>query len=197
MSDWATPIVPVLKRDGSVRICGDYKLTVNQAAKLDRSEEIRVIDLVKKQLIKAPVLVHYDPTKLISLATVASPYGVGTVLSHILEDGSEMLIAYASHTLNVVEKRYSQRDKESVAIMFGVKRFHQHLYGRKFSIVSDHNPLPYLLNKNKAASARLQRWTLTLSAYQYKISYRPGEKIANSDGLSRLPLPISSEQIKH
>ena len=90
--------------------------------------------------------------------------------------------------------------------------------------MSDHKPLQYLLNENKAvpamASARLQRWALTLSAYQYTITYRRGEKVANSDVLSRLPLsetpetislpndlvfllqtlqssPISAEQIKH
>ena len=132
-----------------------------------------MVQLVKKQLIKAPVLVHYDPTKQIMLSMDASPYGVGAVLSHVIEDGSEMPIAYASCTLNVVEKRYSQwcqcctLDKEADAIMFGVKRFHQYIYRRKFSIVSDHNPLHYLLNENKAvpamASARLQRWALTLS----------------------------------
>ena len=69
--------------------------------------------MVKKQLIKAPVLAHYDRTKPISLATDASPYGVGTVLSPVMEDGSEMPIAYASRTLNAVEKRYSQLDIEA------------------------------------------------------------------------------------
>ena len=68
-----------------------------------------------------------------------------------------MPIAYASRTLNVVEKRYSQLDKETAAIMFGVKRFHQYLYGRKFSIVSDHKPLQYLLNENKAVPRRSPR----------------------------------------
>ncbi len=99
-----------------------------------------------------------------------------------------------------MEQRYSQLDKEALAITFGVKRFHQYIYGRKFSIVSDHKPLQYLLNENKAipamASARLRRWALTLSAYQYSISYRPGEKIANADGLSRLPLPDTPREAK-
>ena len=95
-------------------------------------------------------------------------------------------------------KRYSQLDKEALAIVFGVKRFHQYIFGRKFSIVSDHKPLQYLLNENRSipamASARLQRWALTLSAYQYTIAYRPGEKIANADGLSRLPLPEAPKE---
>ena len=66
------------------------------------------------------------------------------------EDGAEKPVAYASRTLNPVEKRYSQLDKEALAIVFGVKRFHQYLFGRQFSIVSDHKPLQYLLSENKA-----------------------------------------------
>ena len=127
-----------------------------------------VFESIKKQLAEAPVLEHYDPSRKLSLAMDASPYGVGTVLSHVLEDGSEKPVAYALSTLNPVEKRYSQLDKEALAIVFGVKRFHQYLFGRQFSIVSDHKPLQYLLSENKAvpvmASARLQRWALILSS---------------------------------
>lgn len=163
------------------------------------SDETKAFNLVKSQLSEAPVLEHYDPTKLLSLATDASPYGIGAVLSHVLEDGTEKPVAFASRTLNVAEKKYSQLDKEALAIIFGVKRFHHYLYGRKFSIVSDHKPLQYLLNESRhvpvMASARLQRWALLLSAYQYSISYRPGEKLANADGLSRLPLPEAPSEV--
>ena len=76
--------------------------------------------------MKAPVLEHYDPEKLLTLATDASPYGVGAVLSHVMEDDSEKPIAYASLALNLVEKRYSQLAKEALAIVFGVKRFHRY-----------------------------------------------------------------------
>ena len=71
-------------------------------------------------------------------------------VSHVQDDGTEKPIAFASRTLNVVEKRYSQLDKEALAIVIGVKRFHQYIFGRKFSIVYDHKPLQYLLNENKA-----------------------------------------------
>ena len=103
--------------------------------------ETEAFELVKAQLAKSPVLVHYDPTRQLTIATDASPYAVGAVLSHIEDDGTEKPIAYTSRTLNVVEKRYSQLDKEALVIQFGVKRFHQYIFGRKFSIVSDHKPL--------------------------------------------------------
>ena len=114
------------------------------------SAETEAFEQVKQQLVKAPVLEHYDPDKPLTLATDASPYGVGAVLSHVMSDGSEKPIAYASRTLNVVEIKYSQIDKEALAIVFGVKRFHQFLFGRKFAIVSDHKPLQYLLSEDKA-----------------------------------------------
>ena len=128
--------------------------------------EDEAFKLVKQQLAEAPVLEHYDPRKPLTLATDASPYGIGAILTRVMEDGSEKPVAYASRTLNDIEKRYSQLDKEALAIIFGVKRFHHYLYGRQFAIVSDHKPLQYLLSESRAvptmASVRLQRWALLL-----------------------------------
>ena len=78
----------------------------------------------------------------------------------VLADGTEKLIAYSSCTLNTVERKYHELNKEAMATAFGVKRFHQYLYGRQFAIVSDHKPLQYLLRESQGvpvmASARLQ-----------------------------------------
>ena len=116
-----------------------------------------------------------------------------------MDNGTEQPISFASRTLSPAEKNYAQLDKEALAIIFGVKKFHQYLYGRKFSIQSDHKPLQYLLGETRGvpamASARIQQWALTLSAYDYTIIYKPGAKMANADALSRLPLPVQPADV--
>ena len=148
----------------------------------------------KEKLASAPILSHYDPAQQIKLAADASAYGVGAVISHAFSDGSERPIAYASRTLSDAERNYAQIDKEALALVFAVKKFHNYLYGRKFVLVTDHKPLVTLFGPKKAipplAAARLQRWAIILSAYAYEIEYKPTSQHANADSLSRLPLKV-------
>jgi hypothetical protein len=96
-------------------------------------------------------------------------------LSHILPDGSERPISYASKSLSTSEKNYSQLDKEALSIIFGVKRFHSYLYGRKFTLITDHKPLLAILGQKKGisplAAARMQRWALIFAAYSYELEF--------------------------
>ena len=131
------------------------------------------------------LLVHFDGSKLLMLVCDASLYGVGLyILSHLMIDGSERPIAFASRFLATAEKHYSQLDKEALAIIFGVKHFHQYTCRRSFTIVSDHRSLMHLLSPSKAtpvmASAQLQQWALLLGVYDYKIAYKTGEEHSNA-----------------
>ena len=154
----------------------------------------------KVLLTKAPVLVHYDPDRPIILATDASAYGIGAVLSHRNPDGSEQPIAFASRTLSQSERNYSQLDKEALSLMFGVRRFHNYIYGRRFTLLTDHKPLTYILSPKQGipplAAARMQRWALILTGYNYDIQYRSTHAHANADGLSRLLIPDGRQEGK-
>ncbi|XP_040071486.3 uncharacterized protein K02A2.6-like [Ixodes scapularis] len=146
----------------------------------------------KAWLTHENVLTFYDPKKELGLVCDASAYGVGAVLFHRVGN-DEKPIAYASRTLSKAEKGYAQIEKEALAVVFGLKKFHKYLYGRNFSIYSDHQPLAGLLGHEKQipamSAARMQRWALLLAAYSYKWVYRKGSQIQNADALSRLPLP--------
>lgn len=134
------------------------------------------------------VLVHYDPQLPIILECDAAPYGLGAVLSHQLSTGEERPVAFASHTLTPTEQKYSHLDKEALAIVFAVKKFHSYLYGRPFVLKTDHKLLTHIFKENRAvptlASGRVQRWALTLSAYSYSIQCKEGKANSNADALS-------------
>ena len=141
------------------------------------------------------VLTHYDPRLPVRLASDASPYGIGAVLSHVYPTGEERPIAFASRTLTQAEKGYSQIDKEALAIIWAVKRFNIYLYGRQFELVTDHQPLISIFNPEKGiptmTAARLQRYALFLAGHDYTIMYKQTKEHANADSMSRLPLPCT------
>ncbi|UYV73747.1 hypothetical protein LAZ67_11000696, partial [Cordylochernes scorpioides] len=149
------------------------------------------IDKCKNSITSERVLVPYDTTLPLCLATDASQIGVGAVLSHIIE-GQERPIMFASRTLSEAEQNYSQIEKEALAIIYGVTKFHQFIYGRKFILITDHKPLVTILGSRSGiptlSTSRLERWALILSAYTYDIKFRRTQDHGNADLLSRFPV---------
>ena len=112
-------------------------------------------------------------------------------------DGIKTPIAHASKTLTETQKRYSQIEREALAIIFGVKKFHQFLYGRKFRLITDHKPLVSIFSPEKQlpvlTAQRLQHYAIILMAYQFDIQYKSTKDYGNADGLSRLSTPTDAD----
>ncbi|XP_063540822.1 uncharacterized protein K02A2.6-like [Cydia strobilella] len=176
-------------------------------------------DKVKQVLTSSEVLVHYSGSLPLVLTSDASGVGIGCVISHLTPEG-ERPVAYASRTLTPAERGYAQIDREALALVYGIRKFHQYLYGRKFILRTDHKPLTYIFGDKVGipvmAASRLQRWAILLSGYNYEIEYVPSSKNC-ADALSRLPqggqdqkqnqevtylnfvedfLPVTNEQVK-
>ena len=157
------------------------------------AQEEAAFTSTKTLLCQAPCLAHFDGSAPVIVSADASSYGLGAVLSQVTPDG-ERPVAFASRTLNQAEKNYSQIDREGLALVFAVKRFHSFLYGRPFTLRTDHKPLLGLLGKTKnlpdAVPPRMVRWKVTLDAYQYHLVHTPGNagQHAAADALSRLPM---------
>eukprot|EP00731_Ephydatia_muelleri_P034387 Em0057g19a len=149
--------------------------------------------MVKDMVTADTVLAHFDPSLPMTLACDASSYGLGAVLSHITATGEERPVAFASRTLTVTEQKYSQIDKEALALVWGIKKFNQYLFGSHFTLITDHQPLTVIFRPDKGISittaARLQRYAMFLAGYDFEIKYRNTSQHANADALSRLPLP--------
>lgn len=154
---------------------------------------------VKREITSDTVLMHFDPDLPVTLATDASPVGLGAVISHKLPDGTERPISFASRSLSKSERNYSQIDKEATAIYWGVKKFYDYLYGRKFILITDHKPLVSILHPNKMlpniTASRLFNYAHFLSGFDYDIVYRNTDTHGNADFLSRFPTEKCNKDI--
>jgi transposase InsO family protein len=159
------------------------RLTVKECTFKWDGETERAFQELKLSLQEAPILGYPDVRSPYILDTDASHCGIGAVLSQV-QEGKERVIAYYSKTLSPPEHNYCVTRKELLAVVKAVKHFRPYLYGREFTLRTDHASLVWLVNK-KEPSGQVARWIETLSEFQFQIQHRPGVKHGNADGMSR------------
>ena len=140
---------------------------------------------LKEALAKVPVLGYPTPDDHFVVDTDASLSGVGAVLSQ-LQEGQERVISYYSTSLSKAEKNYCATRRELLAVIKAIRRFHPYLYGRPFTLRTDHAALRWLLNF-RCPDGQIARWLEELQQYNFKVEHRPGLKHINADALSRRP----------
>ena len=151
---------------------------------------------LKNEICSDRVLMPYNPDLPVQLACDASPDGISGVLSHILDNGTERPIAFTSRALTEAEANYSQLDREALAIIYSVQHFYLYLIGRRFTLITDNQPLERIFHQHskipKMTSARLQRYAAYLSGFDYQVHSKRGKDNSNADCLSRAPVNLPS-----
>jgi hypothetical protein len=137
---------------------------------------------------------HFDTSKETSILVDASPVGLYNCQSAILtqydpKQNAYNIIAYASRALCPVEKRYSQTEKEALAIVWSIEHFYLYVFGATFILITDHKPLELIYNNPLSRPpARIERWFLRLQQYDSQAIYKKGGDNP-ADFLSRHPEP--------
>ena len=170
-SDLTQPLRELTKKDTVFRL-------------LDCHEQ--AFNAIKSTLIRSPVMLYVDKTKHTELVTDASPFGLSAILYQCgVNQNDRTCVAYISRALTDVERRYSQMEREVLAIVRAIERLHLYLYGGKFTLLTDCKPLEMTLN-NPASKppTRIERWYLRLQDYDFDIRYIKGTENP-SDVLSR------------
>ena len=156
-------------------------------------EEEEAFQHLKSQLSQPPILGYPDFSKPFELHTDACSKGLGAVL-YQTQDGKQRVIGYASRGLDKSERNYAAHKLEFLALKWAVtEKFADYLHGHRFTVLTDNNPLTYVLTSAKL-DATGQRWVAALASFDFNILYRPGRNNSDADGLSRLP-GINNEEL--
>jgi hypothetical protein len=151
------------------------------------SEECqKAFDLIKEKLTQTSILRRPDYSRPFELHMDWSGVGLGAVLVQRDDEGREYVIAYASRSNNMTGKNYSSNAGECLAAVWGVSHFWVYLYGRRFVLLTDHEPLKRLMT-NEMLTKMHARWAHILSEYDFEIRHRPGKRSGVADGLSCNP----------
>ena len=178
-----TPLRNLLKKDVVFKL---------QKPQLDAIENLKTL------VISAPSLRNFNSKLSTRLKTDASSVGLGAFLEQnygTVKNEKWHPIVYSSRALRDYERRYAQIQKGTLSIVFGVKRFHEYFYGRRFIVINDHKPLKSIFNRSIiSCPPRIQKLFLRLPKYNFELQYLPGKDMLVSDTLSRSQLSCSEPE---
>ena len=146
----------------------------------------RAWDLLKEALITEPVLIQPDFDKEFYLDTDASKEGLGACLAQIGEDGEFHPVAFVSRKLHKPELNFAPRELEALGIVWAVEKLEEFLYGRFFTVVTDHSSLVWM-SEGEGFKSRIDKWARVLDQFRFEIKFRAGKENVVADALSRLP----------
>ena len=147
---------------------------------------------LRVSLCNTYVLSVPSPEDCFILNTDASGRGIGATLN-IIRDGVERPAAFYSQQLQGAQKSYSATELEGLAIFKAIHKFAHWLWGRRFTVRTDHSALVALL-KSRTLNRRLHGWVLKLQSFDFEVVYRPGAQNGDADGLSRQAWDSTKEQ---
>lgn len=157
-------------------------------------DQTTALQALKDNLTSDTTMSYFYQGRQTELIVDASPVGLGAILCQKDEKGMKHIIAYASRSLSDVERRYSQTEKEALAIVWSCEHFHLYIYGHPFTLVTDHKALEIIWNNPRSKPpARIERWGLRLQPYNFRVEYRKGADNP-ADFMSRHPLPSHTSE---
>ena len=132
-------------------------------------------DALKQAITSTDVMAYNNKNAETNLLVDGSPSGLGAILTQKQPDGDFRPVAYASRTLNAVERKYSQIEEEALAILWSIQRFEVYLYGIDFTVYKDSRPLETVFSSSHdTISPHIQKWVLKLQSCTYSVKYKPG-----------------------
>ena len=158
-------------------------LLMKTCAFIRETDHQQEFEQLKNSVTSETCLQYYDRSAPVTLEVHASQKGLGAALLH-----NEKAVAFGSKTLTDCQSRYSNIEREMLALVLSIQRYHTHLHARLFVIITDHQPLVNITAKPiHSAPPRLQRMLMQIQGYNFTVRYRPGKQMILADALSHSP----------